>query len=222
MLKQVRDSPSLPVAALKQLGASAILGSSAALLALLLGCSDMPGEARTDAQVNPSPTQGSPVPVAVSNLGLPILYPSYLPAGYSLVRIDRHDRISDLQFLFGPQGTSAGGRRGPYITLGLDTATGLFPSGTILNPHKRITIRGQPAILLQGSMEPVFSLVKGGEENRPTGNAGEGLTFSPIEVLGLETELLGFSVSLYAIPPDSSDPDTIIRIAESLMLVGGS
>ena len=53
-------------------------------------------------------------------------------------------------------------------------------------------------------------------------HAREELTFSPVEVLRLETELLGFSVTLYAIPPDSSDPDTIIRVAESLTLVDGN
>ena len=181
-------------------------------------------ETRSGTQVTAVSTQGPLVPTEVHDLGIPVLYPEYLPAGYSLLRIDReesNERPPSIQFVFGDS-VIDGGHGGNYITLGLHRAVGLPPEGAIWNPHEAITVQGQPAFLLQGSREPEFSLTKGTPPRPPVSDTGEEIVFSPIDVLGVESYLSGFSVSLYAIPADSSDRDTVIRIAESLRPIGGT
>ncbi len=207
--------------------ASAGLAALAVLLAIL-GCSARSGGLAAVDEPEAAGDDVVSVPARVTQLGFPVLYPAFMPPGYELISVDLSPHWdSKVVFVSGPPGATwnlDGGnwkQGGLYIiTMGVHAGAPLPPFGQIVNPHERIEVAGRSVYLIQGQSDPVFSLAEGSPERRPTGPNGEELLFEPIDVLGLDLELDGFLVSMSAIPPHSSTPEVLIKIAESLVLVG--
>ena len=194
----------------------------ATLVAFFLALSACSTSSASLAVVEPTPSPGGDaisVPAEIAELGLSVLYPAFVPPGYEFNRVERAADNRDISFVFGPPGTAGTPFGGNYITVGLLAGAPLSPFGSLVNPHRRIEFAGRTAYLIQGETEPVFSLTKDSPDRRPTGPNGEALQFEPIDVLALELERDGFRVSIFAIPPQSSTPEVLIEIAESLTLV---